>query len=80
MHSLLALAVQRVAYKRVGELPADARSAEAGIELAEPRGGPRSCAASPRGARGAPEEPQPTHMGHDKKKAKARNTGRREGT
>ena len=33
MHGLLALAVQRAAYKRVGKLPADARSAEAGSEL-----------------------------------------------
>ena len=33
MHGLLALTVQRAAYKRVGELPADARSAEAGSEL-----------------------------------------------
>ena len=33
MHSLLALAVQRAAYKSVGELPADVRSAEAGSEL-----------------------------------------------
>ena len=33
MHGLLALTVQRAAYKRVGELPADARSAEAGSEI-----------------------------------------------
>ena len=33
MHGLLALAVKYAAYQRVGELPADARSAEAGSEL-----------------------------------------------
>ena len=33
MHGLLVLAVKHAAYKRVGELPADARSAEAGSEL-----------------------------------------------
>ena len=33
MHGLLALAVKYAAHQRVGELPADARSAEAGSEL-----------------------------------------------
>ena len=33
MHGLLDAAVKHAAYKHVGELPADARSAEAGSEL-----------------------------------------------